>query len=260
MSVCSKLRTVTEHLETSVAHAGTPESKAAYLNQMPHIWPDPRKRAVAHGLSLIAMQFPGITERIIHRRLPDCISYAGAGAQSIAYRIGDTVIKVNRTTINMEESDRLAFAAQEQEKHDIVEIYLGATAIDQRINVQEHPLDPSSRAVQITQPFCQFMGLDNIFPMASERLNYEASHEHLRSRQDLDEQLARFATSSLLMAQETSYIPDTNGRNNLGLVYRTDDLILVDRQPLPIDDIAAEQCIIPQMTALQQYLDPARSS
>jgi len=212
---------------------------------------------VARTMVSAAMAAPKTTARIIRRPLPEGMSYAGAGWNSVAYRNGDEVIKVNKLSVYMSESERLELAATEQERHDVLKAYLGTVTVPQTVDVAAHPVVPDARAVQIRQPYCSYNDLGDVFSPNQGSINTQSLTAILHEHPSLDEAFFTLGHQGLVMAEEASLAPDIIRRGNLGITSDGNpELVMVDGQPVDTADPGAQNYILPQLEELSRFLDP----
>jgi hypothetical protein len=258
-TLMSKSRTAISLLETSIAIAGQRDEAAEFratLGEYSH----PLIRMAARTMVGAAMAAPKTTGRLIRRSLPEGMTYAGAGWHSVAYRIGDEVVKVNKRSVQMPEMARLELAASEQERHGVLKDYLGNISVPQTVDVAAHPAIPHARAVQIRQPFYSYGDLGDVFSSNQSNINTNSLTAILREHPELDESFFMLGHQGLTMAEETGLAPDIIRRGNLGITADSNpELIMVDGQPVGTEGPSTQNYILPQLEQLSQFLDPVHA-
>lgn len=249
-------RFVASFVETSIAKTATPLEAEEFITFLKNR-PSTINRMIGTTLCKTAMTFPKTSGLLINRRLPKGLTYAGAGGESVVYRNGDDVIKVNKRSIHLTEDQRQSQAQAEDLTFQTMQSYLGDILLPQTVSVEPHPVNPKLRAMQIRQPYVAYDDLGSVFPTDNAFINRAALEAVLRAHPDSDESFYLLAFNGLCMADEAGLVPDTLRRGNLGITATPESsLVLVDCQPLRTANIEVQEWVVPQLEDLRQFIDP----
>lgn len=241
-------------LELSLASAEVP-ALSAFRREMLGRIENPIKRLGAIALHETAIRYPAATARLIGRSpMGKDLAYVGAGSESVVFRVGDDVIKVNHGTIDMCEADRQAVAAQKSSDHYKMRAYLSDFLIDQDINVGRHPCTNRLRAVRIIQPFCDITDL-NLFRFEEEDVDTAVLADSIQTYPGLDDALHDFSLASKRMYEDVGLLPDTCGPCNLVIQNSlAPELTLIDGQPIGLNNSPIQAKILNNLESLDLAL------
>ncbi len=255
-NIRSQAQLVTNVIETSVALADFPLEAAEFKNAIGKN-ANPLKRMVARGLVTAAMKSPNAAAKLIGRPIPEGVTYAGAGFNSVVYRKQDEVIKVIKRSVFMNEVERSDLAQSENSRHAVLDAYMGNITVPQTVEIASHPIVRNARAVQIRQQFYDYDDIGHVFSMNRETLDTVGLGSVLHAHPSLDEALYTLADRGLAMAEETGMVPDINRRGNLGITTGEDPrLIIVDGQPINAGSDIVKGSTVRKLEQLQRFLDP----
>ena len=202
------------------------DERRANIEQMAN----PLQRYGELALLNAAQSFPETTGRLIKRGLPEDSGWrlAGAGSEHTAITDDQVVLKIHRTSVFMSESDRLALAAEFNERHAVMRNYLGNLVVDQLSESGFNPLNRDKRAVVTTQDYYRFQDL-GLFPAYEPCVDRSALDVARHSYPGIEDALHDFAKAGLRMYGRTGLLPDTSGLNNVVVVEK--ELVSLDGQP-----------------------------
>ena len=143
--------------------------------------------------------------------------FLGNGAEYSAYRDTKTgdVVKVHRRSIELSPAERLELAAHRDKQYEDAKQNL-LFLLPQSIEIGEHVLGGGYDAVKLHQPYVEFGQNDAPF-MHNQPDGVDLAHlEDLQRRfPGIDEALKDLIASSYKHHEQTGYLPDVNGKNNV---------------------------------------------
>lgn len=148
----------------------------------------------------------------------------GIGRSSTVIRMGDSAIKIMRSTADTSAADRQKTIETLEFRQKILLNYMSAHALEQTFTVIDHPITTKKVVVAI-QPI-----VEGFSPI---EINNTDSLLTLSEDQKIS--INRFTSDALEMATETGWAPDVLGASNFGFTGNTDKLVLVDTLPLCTD-------------------------
>jgi hypothetical protein len=239
-------------LATSIDRARSNARKEA-LKTIPSL----PKRAGALALHEFAVRYPDLTKKVLgYSDQSSEINFVGAGSQSTVFRAGNSVVKVFRATLRMNEAERLTFAAEKQHDYELMKQHLGSVVIDQSIDIGSHPAIQNGRAVLIHQNYYEHTSLD-IFNQFSETINTALAETISAKNPEIAAAIGSIAKSSLQLYDAAGLVPDINGRGNLVIGNYDNGVRLIDGQPIGPSNPAAQQRILFQ---LEQFTEIFKSA
>lgn len=223
-----QIRNVVEHSLASLINPELAEQRRSSIKAIENL----RKRYGALAIHDLVAKFPRTAERLVGNDTRfGAVEYVGSGADHIVYRFGVSVVKVHQRSIDMEESQRQQLLTSQQLKFGIMAAFVSSMLLDQTIDIGQHPLRPSDRAVRITQPYCPHTPT-TVFTQDSFNIDQHSLEQLLSSRPELEQPLVELAKNSLAMYQAARLVPDLTGRQNVVIPTYDEGLIIIDGQPI----------------------------
>lgn len=242
-------------LEGSLAHNTSVEAIERRKDTLKRN-PRPVNRAVSLLLHEMAIRHPDITGRLINRDLRSTgLTYAGAGAESTVYRRGSQAVKVIRKSIGLSEDELSEIAARKVAEHNLMRQHLSDLMLDQVVGIDAHPVVPKLRAVQITQPFCQFKILD-LFDSAGVQLDEEFLATVCARYPFMCNKLSSLVEGGLHMYEKDGFLPDISGYCNIVMLDPDShpQLTILDGQPVGPDHSRSQTKILGQIASIREAL------
>ncbi|HEX8226484.1 MAG TPA: hypothetical protein VF572_01290 [Candidatus Saccharimonadales bacterium] len=238
--------------ETSLAHAGNPEAREYFINNVRSTYP--KEELFTKLLFRAASRHSRLVEHVIGRKVPEGMSRIGAGWESICYTNGSFVIKVDKASAGMSEAERRGVAAKLQHDHAVLVSYLGSSAVlPQTVDVGPHPANKRQQVVMTEQPHAVFIPLDPVFPAAGGNIDKVVLDQLFTAYPNIKGELSDLASNSLMMAAETKLVPDIGGMGNIGLVGASNTVTMIDAIPQSAELGWVQERLIPQLYDLYDH-------
>lgn len=186
-------------------------------------------------------------------RIASGASYIGNGAICSVYRKDNSVLKVHRPTVQMQEEERISYLHSRRERSLALLCHMGEMAIPQTFSIGVHPLG-RYRAVIATQPFITGSPL-RLFTMNAPDLDKGAVSSYCERQPHGQEQLHRLADSTFRSDETMGLVPDINGKDNLLLQGPSEHIALIDADPVSKNEHpTVRDLILRQAEALDRFL------
>lgn len=241
-------------LHHSLFTAACPELEAKRRQDIATI-PSRYKRVGALGLHHLAVRHPERIETILGRRAHKRgYQLVGRGFHSDVYRRGPQVLKVLWRTTAMTEPERQTHADQLTLANEYLTNAMGRIVLPETTKVATHPFIPKQRVVQIEQPYHEIDD-PKIFTPTQPTINEAALAASASRYPGLTDALKDFCASAQRLHARSGMMPDTNGPKNLVISRgETNELVLIDGQPIPASDNAGIEITKLQVAALTEAL------
>lgn len=206
-------------------------------------------RSVEGRMLAFARRHPETTATILRRSVPNGLKLSGAGSAHTVISDGNTALKIHRLSVFMNDFERADLCDTMRHNHRILLNYLGGVVVRQSTRVRPNPLQPKKQAVVSTQPHINFVDL-GLFDGYKNTVCEASYQKAVEQYSGINEPLRDLASSGIKMYNETGYLPDTSGLNNI--VVSDGELRCLDGLPLYPTKMVDVQRITSQLNALLQ--------
>lgn len=241
-------------LRHSLFTAEYPELEAKRRQDIASI-PARHKRMGALGLHHLAVKHPRGVETMLGRRAHKRgYQLVGRGFHSDVYKRGPQVLKVLWRTSDMTETERQTHADQLTLANHYLTSAMGRIVVPETTQVATHPFIPKQRVVQIEQPYHDIRDL-GLFTPTQPTVNESALDASARTYPGLTDVLKDFCACAYHLHETTGMMPDTNGPKNVVMSHGgTNELVLIDGQPIPASDTEGIDIVRRQVASLSEAL------
>lgn len=187
-------------------------------------------------------------------------SYVGMGVDSIVYGQpeGDKVTKVHVTTSAQPPEQQVHEVNFRTDEFDMLQTYLGGFLLKQTTSVGVHPLSPQTTVVQTEQDFLEMTETVRFFRPCNGTVTVLSGVSLIpRYAPDVPDIIADFCDGARQMYDDTLFLPDTNGPDNLAFSDKGDGVIdfrLIDGKPVGPGHPETQTLILQQIDALERSL------
>ena len=217
---------------------------------------NPLQRRLAQGIEHFAETHPQAAWRTLDglARHIAGLQLVGTGYYSTVYRSGEQIIKIIRSTAQLPEQEREAYAATANLECARAAAILPDTITPQRFGVEQHPFGKHTIVVA-SQRFVAGATLD-LFDFCKPTLRHATVDEYLVGAIDGATELGKIVDGAFAMNDAYSLAPDINGRDNLRVTTPEGRLSLIDARPTSVvDNPWGHDLLLRQADVLGAYLD-----
>lgn len=252
------MRSIARSLELSLAsNAFTPEYAALRRADL-YSLNNPIAKRVGLGLDTFAAKHRRVAEMTL-RGISTAVCgmrYVGNGATASVYRDKTMVVKVYRQTVPMAMQEKQDYLDKRQAYHKLLATNLGALVTPQAFSIGTHPLGDYT-AVLGRQPYIDGRTL-NLFRVNTSILNYDDIYAYCERQPGGQTELLGLSEGTFQSSDHDGVVPDLNGEDNFRLVGPSENLILIDSDPIARGEHPkVHDHVLKQAEALGQFLSAA---